>query len=106
MGRTNPTYRDLLRRTAERWETFRRGLRREERRRFDELWEHAHRHADASGLLNHPDPIVPALFSMALEHQRRIDELGARLDAIEGEAGDGTGAESGGGADGADAGDR
>ncbi|NHN47890.1 hypothetical protein G9464_09800 [Halostella sp. JP-L12] len=83
MGRTNPTYRDLLRRTAERWETFRRGLRREERRRFDDLWEHAHRHADASGLLNHPDPIVPALFSMALEHQRRIDELGARLDAVE-----------------------
>jgi hypothetical protein len=88
MGRTNPTYRDLLRRTAERWETFRRGLRRSERRRFDELWEHAHRHADASGLLNHPDPVVPALFSMALEHQRRIDELDARLDEVESDDGE------------------
>jgi hypothetical protein len=77
MGRTNPTYRDLLRRTAERWETYRRGLRRDEQRRFDRLWEHA----DASGLLNHPDPIVPALFSIALEHQRRLDELAERLDA-------------------------
>ncbi len=82
MGRTNPTYRDLLRRTAERWETYRRGLRHDEQRRFDRLWAHADRHADASGLLNHPDPIVPALFSVALEHERRLDELAERLDDL------------------------
>jgi len=90
MGRTTPTYRDLLRRTAERWETYRRGLRRDEQRRFDRLWEYADRHADASGLLNHPDPIVPALFSVALEHERRLDELAERAD------GDGSGEDSSG----------
>lgn len=101
MGRTNPTYRDLLRRTAERWETYRRGLRRDEQRRFDRLWEHADRHADASGLLNHPDPIVPALFSIALEHERRLDELAERVD--DPADGDGSGEDasgSGGNADG------
>ena len=60
MGRTNPTYRDALRAIEERWTEFRRALRRRDQPRFDRLFEYAREHADASGLLNHQNPLLPA----------------------------------------------
>ena len=59
MGRTNPTYRDALRAIEERWAEFRRALRRRDQPRFDRLFEYAREHADASGLLNHQNPLLP-----------------------------------------------
>lgn len=53
MGRTNPTYRDVLTGIEERWRDFRRALRRRDQVRFDDLFTYARTHADASGLLNH-----------------------------------------------------
>lgn len=80
MGRTNPTFRNLLEATEERWESYRRALRRRDQPHFDRLFEHAHAHADAAGYLNTDDPMYPILVSMLLEHQRRISELEAALD--------------------------
>lgn len=85
MGRTNPTYRDTLRRTEERWAAYRRALRRRDRAHFDRLFEHAREHADAAGYLNHPTAEVPLLVSILLEHERRL----ARLEAARGDGGDG-----------------
>jgi len=67
MGRTNPTYRDALRAIEERWIDFRRALRRRDQPHFDRFFEYAREHADASGLLNHQNPLLPALFSIDLE---------------------------------------
>jgi hypothetical protein len=61
MGRTNPTYRDALRAISERWEEFRRALRNRDQPRFDQLFAYARKHADASGLLNHENPLLPVL---------------------------------------------
>jgi len=83
MGRTNPTYRDALRAIEDRWSGFRRALRRRDQPRFDRLFAYAREHADASGLLNHRRPVVPALFSVALEQERRLDAQDERLDAVE-----------------------
>jgi uncharacterized protein YceH (UPF0502 family) len=83
MGRTNPTYRDALRAIEDRWATFRRALRSRDHPRFDQLFAYARAHADASGLLNHQNPLFPALLSVDLEQERRLDELEARLDELE-----------------------
>jgi len=83
MGRTNPTYRDALRAIEERWQDFRRALRRRDQPRFDQLFTYAREHADASGLLNHQNPVLPALLSIDLEQESRIDEHEERLRELE-----------------------
>jgi hypothetical protein len=83
MGRTNPTYRDALRAIEERWAAFRRALRRRDQPRFDRLFEYARQHADASGLLNHQNPLLPALLSVDLEQEGRLDEHEERLEELE-----------------------
>jgi hypothetical protein len=83
MGRTNPTYRDALRAIEERWSEFRRALRRHDQPRFDRLFEYAREHADASGLLNHQNPLLPALLSIDLEQEARLDDHEERLSELE-----------------------
>lgn len=83
MGRTNATYRDLLRALQERWGTYRRGLRREDQVHFDRLFTHARNYADASGLQNHEDPVVPVLVSIALAQEKHLLALESRIDALE-----------------------
>ena len=89
MGRTNPTYRDALRAIEERWTEFRRALRRRDQPRFDRLFEYAREHADASGLLNHQNPLLPALFSIDLEQEARLDDHEERLEELEQRISDG-----------------
>lgn len=83
MGRTNATYRDLLRAVESRWSDSRRALRREDQAAFDRLFEHARAHADAGGLQNYQRVEVTVLVSVALEQQKRIDDLEDRLDHLE-----------------------
>ncbi|ACM58780.1 hypothetical protein halTADL_1236 [Halohasta litchfieldiae] len=83
MGRTNPTYRDALRAIEDRWQDFRRALRRRDQPRFDQLFAYVREHADASGLLNHQNPLLPALLSIDLEQERRLDEHEERLEELE-----------------------
>ena len=83
MGRTNPTYRDRLSALEESWSDYRRGLRRHEQQQFDQLWEAARAHADASGLQNPADPMHSVLLSICLEQQETIQALSERVDALE-----------------------
>jgi len=80
MGRTNPTFRDVLRAVEDRWQPYRRALRYEDQERFDELLGYARTHADAASNLNQRSPVIPVLVSIALAQERRLDELEARLD--------------------------
>lgn len=84
MGRTNQTYRDMLRAIEDRWGPYRRTLRRRDQPRFDQLFVYARNHADAAGMLNHDDRFAPLLVSIAIEQERRIDELEARITELEG----------------------
>ena len=85
MGRTNPTFRDLLGRIEDRWGDYRRALRRDARPAFDRLFAYARRHADAAGVQNPRDPLQAVLLSIALEQERRIDELRERVSELEGQ---------------------
>jgi hypothetical protein len=62
---------------------FRRALRNRDQSRFDQLFAYARNHADASGLLNHENPLVAALFCIDLEQETRLDDHEQRLDELE-----------------------
>ena len=83
MGRTNPTYRDLLRGIEDRWADYRHALRYDDQERFDQLIVYAGEHADAASHLNHRSALIPMLVSIDLEQEARIDDLEARLDELE-----------------------
>lgn len=80
MGRTNPTYRDFLRRFERDWQPYRRGLRRQYQADFDRLFERAQAHADAAGYANAPDPHVAAILSMLLAQEVELRRLREELD--------------------------
>lgn len=65
----------LLQAYEDRWQAYRRALRRQDQPHFDALFEHAGEHADAAGFLNPEDPMFPILFSMLLEQEKRISHL-------------------------------
>lgn len=83
MGRTNPTFRDRLRRFEEDWQPFRRGLRSEHQADFDRLIEMAERFAAAAGYQNpaHPYRAIVVSILVAQEVDRR--RLEARVTALE-----------------------
>lgn len=83
MGRTNPTFRDILTGVEERWQEFRRTLRHRDKPRFDKLFEYARKHADAAGHLNHENRLAPILLSIDIEQERRIDELEEQVAELE-----------------------
>lgn len=85
MGRTNPTYRDAIQALEQRWDDFKRALRRRDQPRFERLFEYAQAHADAGGYLNHDEPLFPILLSVDLEQETRLDELEDRITALEAE---------------------
>lgn len=82
MGRTNPTFRDMLRSLEETWQRFRRGLRRDERQEYDRLFEYAREHADSSGYLNPQEPMHPVFLSIDLEQEKRLHELEDRVNEL------------------------
>ncbi|MCU4972665.1 hypothetical protein OB955_07925 [Halobacteria archaeon AArc-m2/3/4] len=80
MGRTNPTYRDALRRLEREWEPMRRGLRREYQGDFDRLFARARGFADAAGYANPPRPERALVLSVLLAHEVELRELRAELE--------------------------
>jgi len=83
MGRTNPTFRDLLRQIESRWSDYRRALRHPTQPHFDQLFEYARKHSDASGYLNHEHPMNAVLVSIVLEQEQQIATLEERIDTLE-----------------------
>ncbi len=89
MGRTNPTFRDLLRQRRQDWNSYRRGLRAAHKPAFDALFEDATTYADAAGLQNAREPMFPILVSMLLAQKRQIRSLEDRVQKLESGPSDG-----------------
>ena len=84
MGRTNPTFRNVLEAVKSRWGDYRRALRRRDQAPFDRLFEYADAHADAAGYLDNDDPMEPILVSMLLGQEKRIADLDGRISDLDG----------------------
>lgn len=83
MGRTNPTFRDNFRQFRERWQPFRRALRKQFQDHFDSLIEQGERFADAAGFQNPADSDQAVLMSMLLGHEVDLNELEDRVEELE-----------------------
>lgn len=84
MGKTQPTYRDRLRRLEADWEPFERALRTQYQEDYAQLWTHARDYADAAGIQNEVTTMEPFLVTVCLGQQKQIRELKERVYELEG----------------------
>jgi hypothetical protein len=83
MGRTVLPYSHAWEAERQRWQKFRRALRRQDQEQFDRLFEAVRLHLQAGVYASHPWPLETMLLSMLLEHQKALAELQARLQRLE-----------------------
>lgn len=88
MGRTVPTFRDLLDRLENDWRDYRRGLSMEEQRLFDALFQKARAHASASSQAARSEPMEAVFLSMLIEHEKELAALRRLLPRRSGRADD------------------
>ena len=79
MGRTVPTFRQLIEQTAQRWAKFRRALRREDQEHFDRLFLRVRSYTQAATYQCSDSPMEAILLSIALDQEKRLHALEERL---------------------------
>ena len=75
MGRTIPTFRQMIESFGMEWTDFRHGLRQEDQEMFDALLNHARRYSAAGHNFAHAIPFEPIVISILLEHEKQLREL-------------------------------
>ena len=70
MGRTVPSFRMVIEGFGWEWIEFKRALRGMDKDAFDELMNHARRHAEAGTNMPNPDPFEPTVISILVEHEK------------------------------------
>jgi hypothetical protein len=72
MGRTVPTFRQLVDDAIARWAKFRRALRREDQEYFDRLFRRVRSYTQAATYQASDNPMEAILLSIALDHEKRL----------------------------------
>ena len=75
MGRTVPTFVQLIEDAAARWSKFRRALRREDQPHFDRLFRSVRAYTQAATYQCHDNPLEAILLCIALDLAKRVDAL-------------------------------
>ena len=75
MGRTVPTFRNVIESFGMEWNDFKRALRSMDRDAFEELMNHARRHAAAGSNMSSPNPFEPVVMSILVEHEKTLRKL-------------------------------
>ena len=75
MGRTVPTFVQLIQSAAARWTKFRRALRRGDQEPFDRLFRRARFYTQAATYQCSDNPMEAILLPIALDHEKRLDAL-------------------------------
>lgn len=83
MGRTIPTYRNILENLVNEWQGFRKALRKEDREAFDRLIEKARMHASAASYEARTDPVESMFMSILLEQEKEIGKLRKKIEEME-----------------------
>ena len=83
MGKTVPSYRQVLEHEIERWKGFRKGLREKDAEAFDRMMNACRMFASAGGMATRPI-LLEAMFMSILLHQEKVlTEIKERLDKLE-----------------------
>lgn len=90
MGKTNPTYRQLLDEWLQDWDHFQRALRRQDKGAFEDVKDGAKHYADAVGYANpiHSELDRYIYMSICLDQQRQLNQLQTELEEVKRLAGD------------------
>jgi len=83
MGRTVPTFRHVIESFGWEWHEFKKALRQLDRDAFDELINHARKHAAAGGNMPNPNPFEPVVMSILVEHEKTIRQLRKQVNQTE-----------------------
>jgi predicted component of type VI protein secretion system len=83
MGRTVIPYSMKIDLVISRFEQFRKGLRRVDREKFDELMRAAKMQVQAGVMAQHPNAFDSISMAIHLELKKEIDDLACRLSRIE-----------------------
>jgi len=75
MGRTVPTFRNVIESFGFEWNDFKKALRNIDKDAFEELINHARRHAAAGSNMSNPNPFEPVIMSILIEHEKQIRKL-------------------------------
>jgi hypothetical protein len=75
MGRTVPTFRNLIEACQGEWQDFKRALRGADKDVFEDLFHHARRHAAAGTNMVHPNAFEPIVMAILLEHEKALQQL-------------------------------
>ena len=82
MGRTVPTFTNIIDMELSSWGKFRRGLRKADQELFDEMFLAAKRHLAENFYAMRTIPFESIIISIALEQQKRIARLERELTAL------------------------
>src|SRR6202051_3799412 len=75
MGRTVPTFVQLIEDAAARWSKFRRALRREDQEHFDRLFRSVRSYTQAATYQCNDNPMEAILLPIALDQEKRLDAV-------------------------------
>jgi hypothetical protein len=75
MGRTVPTFCQLVQAAEQHWAKFRRALRREDQPHFDRLFRSVRTYTQAATYQCHDNPMEAILLSIALDLEKRLSAL-------------------------------
>jgi hypothetical protein len=82
LGRTIPTFRGIIESFGLEWNDFKRALRGGDREAFEELLNHARRHAAAGSNMATPNPFESIVMSILVEHEKTLRRLHERVKRI------------------------
>jgi hypothetical protein len=82
MGRTVPTFTNLIQEEAASWAKFRRGLRREDQEIFDDLFRAPRKHLAASAYTVRSMPFESMIMAMLLEEHKLVLQLKTRIEQL------------------------
>ena len=80
MGRTVPTFRNMIELFGFEWNDFKRALRYNDKETFEELLNHARKHGSAGTNMVNPNVFEPIVISILIEHEKTIRKLKKKLE--------------------------
>ncbi len=83
VGRTVLPFSQVLEQEVQEWRKYRRGLRKEDQRFLDRLFEKARLHVQAGVYASRPWPFETILISILVEHEKALETLREKLKQLE-----------------------